>query len=342
MLNSVLGAISTDVAIDLGTSNTLLYVAGRGVVCNEPSVVAIHEGPNGRRRIVAVGEAARTMEARTPEDIQAIRPLKDGSIADYEIAEAMLRNLMVRAQGRRLWVGPRVAMCIPWGTTEVEKRAARESAEASGAREVFLVERPVALAVGLGLPIHQAHGHMVVDFGGGTTSIAVLSLGGVVRGHTLKVGGDAMNQAIAAWIEEHLGLAIGAPTAEAIKKALGTASPVAEATELRVLGKDVERSFPREVTLTRSDVREALAEPLQLIAEAIVTTLDATPPELAADVAEAGIVASGGAALLPGLDRYLRAATGLPVIVSDTALVDAVVGAGTILEDATMLVAAAC
>ncbi len=337
MKNAVMGAMSPDMAIDLGTASTFIHVRGRGVVCREPSAIAIHEDRRGNRRVLAVGHQARAMLGRTPGDIQVLRPLKDGTITDFEVTEALLRHLMLQVQGRRLWVGPRVAVCIPFGTTDVERRAVRESAEASGAREVHLIEQPLAAAVGAGLPVQEAQGSMVVDLGAGTTEIAVLSLGGIVYSRTLRVGGDAMDNSVIQHLRERFGLLVGPQTAEAIKLKLGSA--ILENNDRRMLakGRDLRSGLPRAVEISAIDVATALQEPVQLIVEAVLASLEHTPPDLAADVAETGIVLTGGGALLRGLDRLLSDATNLPVVVSEEPEAAVVTGAGHILTDDELL-----
>lgn len=337
MKNAVMGAMSPDMAIDLGTASTLIHVRGRGVVCREPSAIAIHEDRRGNRRVLAVGQQAKAMLGRTPGDIQVLRPLKDGAITDFEVTEALLRHLMLQVQGRRLWVGPRVAVCIPFGTTEVERRAVRESAEASGAREVHLIEQPLAAAVGAGLPVQEAQGSMVVDIGAGTTEIAVLSLGGIVYSRTLKVGGEALDQAIIQHLRDRFGLAVGPQTAETVKLKLGAAIVDEPERRMAVKGRDLRRGLPRAQELSAAEVGEALAEPVQLIVEAVLASLEHAPPDLAADIAETGIVMTGGGALLRGLDRLLSDATNLPVVVTEEPEAAVVTGAGLILLDEDLL-----
>lgn len=340
MKNAVMGAMSPDMAIDLGTASTFIHVRGRGVVCREPSAIAIHEDKRGNRRVLAVGHQARAMLGRTPADIQVLRPLKDGAIADFEVTEALLRHLMLQVQGRRLWVGPRVAVCIPFGTTEVERRAVRESAEASGAREVHLVEQPLAAAVGAGLPVREAQGSMVVDIGAGTTEIAVLSLGGIVYSRVLKVGGEALDQAIVLYTRERHGLLIGPQTAESVKLKLGAAIVDDPDRRHPVKGRDLARGLPRAAEMSAAEIGEALQEPVHLIVEAVLSSLEHTPPDLAADIAETGIVLTGGGAQLRGLDRLLSDSTNLPVVVSEEPEATVVTGAGQILMDEELLRAA--
>lgn len=319
MLRSVLGAISSDMAIDLGTSTTRVTVAGRGLSCCAASAVAIHEERDGHRRILAVGEPALEMLGRAPPDIHVVQPIIDGVISDFEIAEAMLRHFMVQVQGRLLWVGPRVTVCVPYGTTDMEKRAIRELAEASGAREVRTVEQPIAAALGAELPIHEARGHMVVDVGAGTTEIAVTSLGGVVYSRNLKVGGGHMDRAIVHHIRKEHRLLIGPRSAEEIKCNLGSALPPRKKKSRRavVRGRDLVSGYPRALEMTDTEIHAALRHPVKMIIDAVRASLEHTPPELAADVAKTGIVMTGGGALLGRLDRALSEATSLPVIVPE-------------------------
>lgn len=332
MLHSMLGALSADLAIDMGTSHTRIYVRGRGVACSQASAVALHEDGRGHRRVIAVGDAARDMLGRTPPDIRVVQPVRDGVIVDYDMAEAMLRHLVLQVQGRRLWVGPRAAVCIPYGTSDMERRALRESAEASGAREVVLVELPLAAAVGAELPVEEARGHMIVDVGGGSTTVAVLSLGGVVVHHRLKVGGAHLDQAIAHHVQQHHGLLIGASSAEELKLALGRALPGGPEAEREVRGRHQREGWPRAATVRSSEIVEALSQPVRLVVEAVLQALEQTPPDLAADVAEAGIVLTGGGALLEDLDRAIGQATGLPVVVPDAPGCTAVLGAAAMVD----------
>jgi len=332
MLSSMLGALSADLAIDMGTSHTRIFVRGRGVVCCQASAVAIHEDPAGRRRVLHVGDAALEMLGRTPPDIRVVQPIRDGVVADYDVAEAMLRHLMLQVQGRRLWVGPRAAVVIPYGTPDMERRAVTESAVSSGAREVVLVEQPLACAVGAELPVEEARGHMIVDIGGGTTTVAVLSLGGVVHHHRLKVGGGHLDQAIAHHLREHHGLLVGARTAEAAKLHLGAAMSGGPVEELELRGRAVDSGWPRAVVVRSDEIADALAEPIRMIIDAVLTALEHTPPDLASDVAEAGIVLTGGGARLLELDRALGEATGLPVVVPEDPICTAVVGAAALVD----------
>lgn len=337
MLSSVLGLFSQDMAIDLGTANTLVYVKGRGVVCNEPSVVAIHHDRKGNKSVVAVGTPAKAMLGRCPSDITAVRPLKDGVIADFEVTEAMLRHFIERVNGRRSFVSPRMVVCIPYGTTEVEKRAVRESAESAGAREVHLIEEPLAAAIGAGLPIMEPCGNMVIDIGGGTTEVAIIALGGIVYSRSIKVGGDHMDEAITQHIRRRHDLLIGPRTAEAIKLELGNALFDGQVTEMLVKGRDLVRGFPRTVTVHSDEIREALEEPVQLIVDAVCASLEKTPPELIGDIMERGIVMTGGGSQLRHLDHVLSHASGLPVLVAEDPQSAVVKGSGRALEDVHLL-----
>lgn len=332
MLSSVLGAISPEMAIDPGTSMTRVFVAGRGVVLSQPSVVAIHENRNGRRRILAVGEDALAMEGRTPSDIQVVRPLAGGTVSDFEVLEAMLRSFMHRVQGRRLFIGPRVAIAVPHGITEVERRALRESAEASGARQVVLVDQPLAAAAGCGLPVEDACGYMVVDIGAASTSVSVLSLGGVVYSRTLPVGGDQMDLAIAEYVRERFDLLIPKAQARQIRHELGEVVPMSEPATRLVRGRHLDTGYPRLAELDTEGVRLALQAPVGLLAEAVLDTLERTPPDLAADIAETGVVLVGGTAQLPGLDRAIGDSAGLPVVVPEDPDLCVVQGAWDLLD----------
>jgi rod shape-determining protein MreB and related proteins len=337
VFSGVLGAFSHDVAIDLGTANTLIYLRGRGVVCSEPSVVAVHQNRRGEREVIAVGTEAKAMIGRTPGDILAIRPLRDGVIADFEVTEAMLRHFIRQACGRSKMVRPRAVICIPYGTTEVEKRAVRESAESAGAREVHLLEEPLAAAIGAELDVTEPHGNMIVDIGGGTTEVAVISLSGIVYSRSVKVGGDAMDEAIVQYLKRHRGLIIGPRTAEEVKISIGTAVAERQPAELMVKGRDMSTGFPTQIGVTSEEVRRALAESVQLIVDTVISALERTPPELASDIVDKGLVMTGGGALLKDLDRALRDATGLPVIIADNPLDAVVLGSGRALEQLELL-----
>lgn len=337
MISSFLGLFSQDMAIDLGTANTLVYVKGRGVVCNEPSVVAIHHDRRGNKRVVAVGTEAKAMLGRCPMDIQAVRPLKDGVIADFEVTEAMLRYFIEKVNGRRNFVAPRMIVCIPYGTTEVEKRAVRESAESAGAREVHLIEEPIAAAIGADLPISDPTGNMIVDIGGGTTEVAVISMAGIVYSRSIKVGGDHMDDAIIQYVRRRHDLLIGPRTAEDVKHSLGNAWSDGQVWEMQVKGRDLIRGYPRVITLTSDEIRDSLEEPINLIIEAVSSSLEHTPPELLSDIVEQGIIMTGGGSLLRGLDHMIGEQTGLPVVVADDPLSAVVKGSGRALEEVELL-----
>ena len=337
MLNAVFGVFSTDLAIDLGTANTLVYVKGKGIVSNEPSVVAVqHNGRNGRK-VVAVGSEAKNMRGRTPEGISAVRPMKDGVIADFEITEEMLRYFIYKAHNRKALVRPRVIVCVPFGITEVERRAVRESAESAGAREVYLVEEPMAAAIGSGLPITEACGSMIVDIGGGTTEVAVISLKGVVYSQSVRVGGDKMDEAIMNFVKRSYNLSIGEHTAEQIKIAIGSALPTEDNNRVEIRGRDLVAGLPKTIVISEEEVREALSEPLKQIIEVIRQALERTPPELAGDIIDRGITLSGGGSLVRNLDGLIRRETGLPVVMAEDPLTAVVLGSGRILDQLEVL-----
>ena len=333
MLNSILAMFSADMAIDLGTANTLVYVKGRGIVLNEPSVVAIFEA-NGRENVLAVGDEAKMMLGRTPGNIKAIRPMRDGVIADFDVTEEMIKHFIRKVHNRRSFVSPQIVVCVPSGATPVERRAIQESAMAAGARRVFLIEEPMAAAIGAGLPVTEPTGSMVVDIGGGTTEVAVLSLGGIVYSRSVRVGGDKMDEAIINHIKRTHNLLLGEASAERIKKEEGAATlSGAEADAIvYIRGRDLLSGVPREVTIARREVCESLSEPVNAIIEAVHVALEAIPPELAADIVDKGIVLTGGGALLENLDAQLREDTNLPVIVADEALSCVALGTGRTLE----------
>ncbi len=341
MLNSVFGALSSDMAIDLGSYQTRIQMGGRSSPSCAPSCVAIFHDRSGERHIMAVGHSAWEMLGRTPSDVRVVRPVRDGLIAEFDVAEALLRHQIVQVQGRRLWVGPRVAMCIPYGTTEVERRAVRELAEAAGARTVHLIEQPLAAAAGAGLPIQEACGQMVVDMGAGHTQIAVISLGGIVYSRTVRLGGDHMDAAIVRHLETHHGVTVGAVTAQRLKDTLGTALPKANQRKIEVCGRDVDTGFPRRVAVAQVDVGAALAESVQVVIEAVLSSMEHTPPDLAADIAGTGIVLSGGVAQLDGLDRAIGHATGLPIVAAEDPACATVRGAALALQNRELLRAAA-
>ncbi len=334
MFSTLLGLMSQDLAIDLGTANTLVYVPGHGVVLDEPSVVAVRE-VRGRSQVVAVGEEAKLMLGRTHSNIEAIRPLRDGVIADFDAAEEMIKYFIRKVHNRRSFVSPQIVVCVPSGATAVERRAIQESALGAGARRVYLIEEPMAAAIGAGLPVTEATGSMVVDIGGGTTEVAVLSLGGVVFSRSVRVGGDKMDEAIMTYVRRHHNLLIGESTAERIKVSIGTAWPLEGEEERRaaVRGRDLKNGVPREVIISEGQVAEALAEPISHIVEAVKVALENTAPELAADIVDKGIMVTGGGGLLPNLDLVLREATGLPVSIAENALQCVAIGSGRCLED---------
>jgi rod shape-determining protein MreB len=334
MLSGLLGMLSADLAIDLGTANTLVYVKGRGIVLNEPSVVAIHEYDR-QREILAVGAEAKVMLGRTPGNITAIRPLRDGVIADFEVAEEMIKYFIRKVHNRRSFISPQIVVCVPSGATSVERRAIQESALAAGARKVYLIEEPMAAAIGAGLPVNEPSGSMVVDIGGGTTEVAVLSLGGIVYSRSIRVGGDKMDEAIISFVRRQHNLLLGEASAEKIKHAVGTAATGHNGHEVAIdiRGRDILLGVPKEITIGQRAVAEALSEPIGQIIDAVRTALESTPPELASDIVDRGIVLTGGGALLSNLDMVLRDATGLPVRVAPDALTCVALGTGTALEN---------
>ena len=337
ILDSVIGYFSNDLSIDLGTANTLVYLKGKGIVANEPSVVAVHKDARGSRRVLAVGEEAKKMLGRTPGSIVAIRPMRDGVIADFEITEAMLRYFIRKAHKRKTLLRPRIIICVPFGVTEVEKRAVRESAESAGAREVYLIEEPMAAAIGAGLPVTEPTGNMIVDIGGGTTEVAVISLAGIVYSRSIRIAGDKMDEAILQYIKRKYNLLIGESSAERIKIQIGNAYPTGENRTMEVRGRDLVVGIPKSVEIHEDEIREALAEPVAAIIEAIKMTLERTPPELAADIADKGIVLSGGGSLLRSLDILVREETGLPVIIADDPMCAVVLGSGKVLDEIDLL-----
>ena len=333
----VAGLFSNDLAIDLGTANTLVYAKGQGIVMNEPSVVAINKNITGPKRILAVGKEAKEMLGRTPGDIVAIRPLKDGVIADFEITAAMIRYFVEKAHNRRTMVKPRVIVCVPYGITNVEKRAVKEAAESAGVREVFLIEEPMAAAIGAGLPVTEPSGSMIVDIGGGTTEVAVISLAGIVYSKSVRVAGDKMDEAIMNFIRRKYNLLIGERTAEEIKIAIGNAYPGDTIETMHVKGRDMVAGIPKTIEVTSDEIREAIAEPVNIIVEAVRVALEQTPPELAADIVDKGIVLAGGGALIKNLDVLLREETGLPIMIADNPLTAVVIGSGKALDQIHVL-----
>jgi rod shape-determining protein MreB and related proteins len=334
VLAGFLGLLSADMAIDLGTANTLVYVKGRGIVLNEPSVVAIAQY-KGRKQVLAVGDEAKLMLGRTPANITAIRPLRDGVIADFEVAEEMIKHFIRKVHNRRRFASPQMVICVPSGSTAVERRAIREAAESAGARKVWLIEEPMAAAIGAGLPVTEPTGSMVVDIGGGTTEVGVLSLGGVVYARSVRVGGDKMDEAIIGYIRRNHNLLVGEGSAERIKKEIGSACPPGDGDGrvMAIRGRDLANGVPRELIITERQIAESIAEPVGAIIEAVKVALEHTAPELAADIVDKGIVLTGGGALLGNLDFVLRHSTGLPVSIADDPLSCVVSGTGRCLEE---------
>src|ERR1700692_2139064 len=320
---------SNDIAIDLGTANTLVYVKGRGIILDEPSVVAVQKNYRGmQNRVLAVGKEAKDMLGRTPGSIVAIRPIKDGVIADFEVTQSMLRYFIGKSTGqKKSFIRPRIIICVPYGITQVEKRAVKESAHSAGAREVYLIEEPMAAAIGAGLPITEPTGNMVVDMGGGTTGVAVISLAGIVYSQSVRVGGDKMDEAIQAYLKRKYNLAIGEQTAERLKMQVGNAYPLERQLTTEVKGRDLVAGIPKTVVVNSDEIREALSEPTNAIVEAVLLALEKTPPELAADIVDKGIVLTGGGALLANLDVLLRGETGVPVMVGDDPITAGALGA---------------
>jgi len=337
LFDALLGIFSNDLAIDLGTANTLVYMKGKGIVLSEPSVVAVRKDSRGSSKVLAVGREAKMMLGRTPGNIVAIRPMKDGVIADFEITEAMLRHFIRKVHNRRTLVRPRIIICVPSGITQVEKRAVRESAESAGAREVFLIEEPMAAAIGAGLPITEPTCNMVVDIGGGTTEVAVISLAGIVYSKSVRVGGDKMDEAILQHIKRKYNLLIGISTAEIIKTGIGNAYAGDQVETIEVKGRDLVTGIPKILTIDSDEVRQAISEQVEAIVETVRIALEQTPPELAADIVDSGIVLAGGGALLKNLDVLLREETKLPVTITEDPLSTVVLGSGRALDNINML-----
>ena len=339
MFQRFLDCFSNDLAIDLGTANCLVYAKDRGIVVNEPSVVAVHEMYRGQQDVLAVGTEAKKMLGRTPGSIKAIRPMKDGVIADFEITQAMLRNLINKATtNQNKLVRPRIVICIPFGITQVEKRAVKESAEQAGAREVYLIEEPMAAAIGAGLPITDPSGNMIVDIGGGTTEVAVISLGGIVYSQSVRVAGDKFDEAIINYIRKKYSLLIGERTTEKIKIALGNAYPFDQKVKTyEIAGRDLIEGSPKTMEITSDEIRDALSEPVSKVVDAIKMALEKTPPELAADIVENGVILAGGGALLTDLDLLIKERTGLPVALAEDPLTCVVRGCGMVLESISLL-----
>ena len=337
-LDKMLGAFSSDLAIDLGTANTLVYVKGKGIVLSEPSVVAVRTDYRLKSRVLAVGEEAKRMLGRTPGDIVAIRPMRDGVIADFEVTEAMLRHFIRKVHNRRSFVRPRIIVAVPSGITQVEKRAVRESAQSAGAREVFLIEEPMAAAIGAGMPITDPICNMIVDIGGGTTEVAVISLAGIVYSHSLRIAGDKMDGAILQYIKRKYNLLIGERTAEIIKTTIGSAFPSEDSIDsLEVKGRDLVSGIPKILTIDSDEVRGAISEQLDAIVETVKIALEQTPPELAADIVDSGIVLTGGGALLKNLDKLLIEETSLPITVAEDPLSTVALGSGKALDNIEIL-----
>ena len=332
MLHFFTRYFSNDIAIDLGTANTLIYIKGKGIVLDEPSVVAVQVDNAGRNETLAVGTEAKKMLGRTPGSIQAIRPMKDGVIADFVITGKMLKAFIRKVNSSKWAAAPRIVICVPCGATQVERKAIRDSAQVAGASAVYLIEEPMAAAIGAGLPIEEPTGSMVVDIGGGTTEVGVISLNGVVYSHSIRVGGDTFDEAIIQYVRRNYGMLIGEASAEEIKKRIGSAFPSTEVSEMDVKGRNLAEGIPRSFTITSNEVLEALADPLSQIVQAVRSALEQTPPELGADIAERGLVLTGGGALLKGLDRLLAEETGLPVLIAEDALTCVARGSGKALE----------
>lgn len=338
IFNALWGIFSNDLAIDLGTANTLVYMKGKGIVVSEPSVVAVKTGAAGQRKVLAVGKDAKEMLGRTPGSIVAIRPMKDGVIADFDYTEEMLRYFIRKVHNRKNLVRPRIVICVPSGITQVEKRAVRESAESAGAREVYLIEEPMAAAIGAGMPVTEASGNMIVDIGGGTTEVAVISLAGIVYAQSVRQGGDKMDDAIVQHMKRKHNLLIGERTAEAIKISIGNVyGDTTKDVTAEIKGRDLVSGIPKTMEITSAEVREAMSEPVNTIVEAVRIALERTPPELAADIVDKGIVLAGGGAALQGLDELLRHETGLPVSVADEPLSCVVLGSGSVLAQLDLL-----
>ena len=337
LLDPIFGLFSNDLAIDLGTANTLVYMKGKGIVLSEPSVVAVRKDGRGANKVLAVGKEAKMMLGRTPGDITAIRPMKDGVIADFEITEAMLRHFIRIVHHRRSLIRPRIVICVPSGITQVEKRAVRESAESAGAREVFLIEEPMAAAIGAGLPITEPTANMVVDIGGGTTEVAVISLAGIVYSKSVRVGGDKMDEAILQHIKRKYNLLIGIRTSEIIKTTIGNAFPSDQIDTIEVRGRDLVTGIPKILTIDSDEIRKAISEQVETIIETVRIALEQTPPELAADIVDKGIVLTGGGSLLKNLDILLREETKLPITITEDPLSTVVLGSGMTLDNIAIL-----
>jgi rod shape-determining protein MreB len=334
VINRIIGMFSSDLAVDLGTANTLVYVKGKGIVLREPSVVAVSQG-NGQ--VLAVGAEAKQMLGRTPGNIHAIRPMKDGVIANFEITESMIRHFIQKVHNRKALVRPRVIIAVPSGITQVEKRAVRDSAESAGAREVYLIEEPMAAAIGVGLPVQEPSGNMIVDIGGGTTEVAVISMSGIVFSKSVRVAGDEMDEVIVNYIKKKYNLLIGERTAENIKIKIGNVYPTGNNDSFEGKGRDLVAGIPKTLLITEDNVREALSETINMIIDAVKVTLERTPPELAADIVDKGIVLAGGGSMIKGLDVLLREETGLPISLAEDPLSAVVLGTGKVLDEIELL-----
>jgi rod shape-determining protein MreB len=337
MAKNIWNWLSKDLAIDLGTANTLVFSRSEGIVINEPSVVAVQKDSEGQTVILDIGKEAKAMLGRTPSNINAIRPVKDGVIADFEVTQNMLKYFIRKASDKKRFMRPRIVISIPFGVTPVEKRAVRESTQSAGAREVYLIEEPMAAAIGAGLPVTEASGNMIVDIGGGTTEVAVISLGGIVYSKSVRVAGDRFNEAIAAYVKRRYALLIGERTAEDIKIAIGNAYPLDEVKTYEAKGRDGITGSPKTIVVNSEEICEALAVPVSIIVDAIKTALERTPPELSADIVDNGIILTGGGALLANLDMLIREKTGLPVAIAEDPLTCVVRGAGKVLDDMDLL-----
>ena len=337
ILDKIIGFFSSDMSIDLGTANTLVLVKGKGIIINEPSVVAVQRNRYGKQNILAVGKEAKNMVGKTPGDIEAIRPMRDGVIADFDMTEKMIRYFIEKAHRRKSFLRPRIIICVPYGLTQVERKAVRESAMSAGAREVFLIEEPMAAAIGAELPVREPQGSLVVDIGGGTTEIGVVSLGGLVISKSIRVAGDKIDMAIVDYVKKKYNLLIGERTGEEIKIAIGSAVPMEEPLSLMVKGRDQVSGLLSRIELSSEDVRDAIKEPLKEIADALKDVLEVMPPDLAGDIVENGVVLTGGGALIRGFDKYLSDIVKLPVFVADEPLLAVAKGTGKALEEIELL-----
>ncbi len=337
VFNALKSLISNDLAIDLGTANTLVYIKGSGIVLDEPSVVAVMKDEDGWGRVLAVGREAKAMIGKTPNNVLAVRPIKDGVIADFDITSAMLRHFIQESGNRRTLIRPRIIICVPFGVTQVEKRAVKESAQSAGAREVYLIEEPIAAAIGAGLPITEPSGNMIVDIGGGTTEVAVISLADIVFSKSIRVGGDKMDEAVMQYIKRKYNLLIGEQSAEIIKIEIGSAFPSSEKKTMEVKGRDLVGGIPKTIDVNSEEILEALTDPVNAIVEVVRITLERVPPELAADIVDKGIVLAGGGALLQGLDVLISEETGLPVMIAEEAMSAVARGSGMVLDEIELL-----